>query len=182
MAISDRVRDFLEHDGVSGVNFDDATDAEEFLEHYGVPGMKWGRRKRRGGSSEATKVSVSTKTRGGKAVIKTKGGENQPASKEAISTAVINRKGRKSGTAALSNKEMQAAVKRMKLEKEYKKELLDQQGVVGKLVSKLITEQGPKELRSAMQAQKEGTGIDGTAVALYMARKGAKQYTGTHRK
>jgi hypothetical protein len=66
---------------------------EGLLKHYGVKGMKWGvRRKNTGG----------------------------PVSPEAAAAAKARQKAKESGVQSLSNKEMQALVTRMSLEKQLK--------------------------------------------------------------
>lgn len=70
------------------------TDAlvDDFLEHYGVKGMRWGKRK---------KV------------------DREPASDDASRAAELNDRLKKSGTSALTNKELQEVVTRMNLEQQY---------------------------------------------------------------
>lgn len=51
------LEEFLAHQGVV---LGKPSKLEEFFAHYGVPGMKWGQRKRRGGSGGG-KASSSTK-------------------------------------------------------------------------------------------------------------------------
>lgn len=86
--------------------------SDELL-HYGVKGMRWGVRKR---DTSPQKVRVIRKP--GKA-LKTKGGENQKASPDAIRAAVAKQKARRSTTDSLSNKELQELVTRMNLEQQY---------------------------------------------------------------
>lgn len=74
---------------------------EDFLQHYGVKGMRWGFRKD-GGS-------------GGRKAASSK--ESADSKKAAAAKAKVGRKG---NTKALSNDELQALVKRMNLEKQYK--------------------------------------------------------------
>lgn len=88
-------------------------DFDKVLAHFGVKGMKWGVRRNR----RPVKVTVATKP-GGK--IKTKGGRNQPASKDAIAAAKLKQRAKKSRASSLSNQEMQALIRRMQLEKQYK--------------------------------------------------------------
>lgn len=89
----------------------------EFLAHYGVKGMHWGQRK---SPPEAVPVSamshVPQRTKG-KTKIKVEGGENHPAHEDAIKVARAQAKLKKSGTAALSNKELQELQNRLNLER-----------------------------------------------------------------
>lgn len=74
------------------------TQTEEFLAHYGVPGMKWGKRKGSSGSSKSSK---------------------EPASADAVAVGALMGKKKKSGTSALSNKELQTVITRRQLEQQY---------------------------------------------------------------
>jgi 2'-5' RNA ligase len=84
---------------------------EDFLAHYGVKGMKWGVRKPR---SAVTTSQGSTLT--GKAKVKTTGGEGHNASPDAVKVAAKKAKLKKSGVAALSNKDLQDVIERARLE------------------------------------------------------------------
>lgn len=84
---------------------------DDVLSHFGVKGMKWGVKKDR-----TSKVSVATKP-GGR--IKTKGGFDLPASKDAINAAKLGQRARKSSTNVLSNAELERLIKRKNLEKQY---------------------------------------------------------------
>jgi hypothetical protein len=85
---------------------------ERTIFHWGVKGMRWGVRKDR----SPVEVTTSSKP-GGR--VKAKGGQNQPASEDAVKAAQAHRIARKSTTDALSNKELQALVNRMNLEQQY---------------------------------------------------------------
>lgn len=75
------------------------TETDTFLAHYGVPGMKWGKRKGSSGSSKSSK---------------------EPASADAVAVGALMGKKKSSGTAALSNKELQTVITRRQLEQQYK--------------------------------------------------------------
>lgn len=94
---------------------------EKFIAHHGVKGMKWGVRRDR-------EITV-TRTRNGN--LKTSGGHDRPASSDAKKTAVSVQKARKSNVSSLSNKELEAAVKRMQLEQQFTK-LTPPKGVLAK--------------------------------------------------
>ena len=101
----------------------------EFLSHYGVKGMQWGVRTRsardlsvrrnRPAPQAVTPVATSKVPHGTKrkTKIKTEGGENHPAHEDAIKVAKAQTKLKKSGPAALSNKELQELQTRMNLER-----------------------------------------------------------------
>ncbi len=116
----------------------------EFLTHAGVKGMKWGVRNdsrsgstpRLGFKSPPTPVSVkaTSKVPHGskrKTQIKVKGGENHDAADDAIKVAQAKAKFRKSGPAALSNKELQDLQTRLNLERNVK-QLVTSQTQIGK--------------------------------------------------
>lgn len=86
---------------------------EKVLAHFGVKGMKWGVRRNR----RPVAVTATTKP-GGK--IKVGGGKNQRASKDAVSAAKLQQRAKKSKASSLSNNELQALIRRMQLEKQYK--------------------------------------------------------------
>lgn len=94
------------------MSYEDLADAgADYLEHYGVKGMKWGKRK----ASGPTGVSLTQKGRR----LKTKGGQFHTPHEDAAAAATSKQIANKSGKHALSNKELQAAVTRMNLEKQF---------------------------------------------------------------
>lgn len=90
------------------------------LEHYGVKGMHWGRRKAVPTAVGVTAVSNVPHGTKRKTKIKTQGGENHPAHEDAIKVAEARAKLTKSGTAALSNKELRDVANRIQLEQQVK--------------------------------------------------------------
>ena len=89
----------------------------EFLEHYGVKGMRWGQRK----SSSPREVTAESVVKSGlrsKTKVKAKGGQAHPATDDAIKAAVQKQKLKKSGAAALSNKELSELRDRLQLEQQ----------------------------------------------------------------
>ena len=99
-------------------------DSELVLAHWGKKGMKWGVRKSitetvRPTSPEDVKLKVTP----GKRVVAVSGGRAHPPSQDAKAAAAYAQIARKSSSSALSNKELQAVVTRMKLEQEWSKVL-----------------------------------------------------------
>jgi hypothetical protein len=90
-----------------------------FLEHFGVKGMKWGVRRGdriSGTPTEAMARQVVTKNKASKTKIQTAGGENHPATQDAVNAALSKQKLKKSGVHALSNQELLDLQTRMNLE------------------------------------------------------------------
>lgn len=120
------------------------------LAHYGVKGMKWGVRKQR----MPTGVTVK-KTPGRR--VKTSGGENQPASKDAVAAAKLRQRAKKSTTDSLSNVELQDLVRRMNLEQQYRNLAAQDQGPAQKFVQRLVKNGGlsPAEKQAAKTVKTE---------------------------
>lgn len=93
-----------------------ADEGAAFLEHYGVRGMKWGRRKK---SSAGPPENVVAKTSGTK--LEVSGGGNRRAHDDAARAAMSKQIVKKSGTNALSNKDLKDLVERMNLEQQFTK-------------------------------------------------------------
>ena len=91
----------------------------EFIAHFGVKGMKWGVRKDRGPTQVTTESVVNAGLRS-KTKVKVKGGQSHPATDDAIKAATQKQKFKKSGPAALSNKELSELRDRLQLEQQVK--------------------------------------------------------------
>jgi hypothetical protein len=141
-----------------------AREKVEELLHYGVRGMRWGVRR----SRTPTGVTVSQK---GRKRLKAVGGENQPASSEAVATKKLGQRAKKSGYQSLTNEELQAYNNRLNLEANAKR--LDYQnkpaaekfvrGLLGK-TGKSATEQAAseaasKQVKKLMDREKPKTGF-----------------------
>jgi 2'-5' RNA ligase len=87
---------------------------EDFLAHYGIKGMKWGVRRK----NPSGPAPVEVRSGDGRK-IKTRGGERQPASNDALRAAVLKQVAKKSTTDALSTKDLQELVTRLNLEQQY---------------------------------------------------------------
>lgn len=91
-----------------------------FLSHYGVKGMRWGVRNEAPSAVTPTAKSVVPHGDKRKTRIKVEGGQNHPASTDAIRVAQAHEKLKKSGVKALSNQELQDVQNRLNLERNVK--------------------------------------------------------------
>jgi 2'-5' RNA ligase len=113
------------------------------LAHHGIKGMRWGvRRKNIGGPKEVV-VNVDHKK------LKAKGGEGHPPTEDAVKTAAVKQKAKASGVAALSNSEIQAAVRRMNLESDFKTATTKQSAPAKKFIANLLVNTGKNQAQQA---------------------------------
>lgn len=91
-------------------------EVENFLAHHGIKGMRWGVRR---SNPSTDPVAVTVRQVKPNTRVKTAGGQNHPAHEDAKNAASARQKARGSTTDALSNNELQTAVKRMQLEQQY---------------------------------------------------------------
>jgi 2'-5' RNA ligase len=125
---------------------------EKFLAHYGVPGMRWGVRKQStGAQSGPTSVVVTQKKPGSK--LKTSGGKGHPAHTDATTAASARQKAKSSRTDALSNDELQTAIKRMQLEQQFSQLSAGKQSAGKRFVKKLIGDTAGEQARSVVNTQ-----------------------------
>jgi 2'-5' RNA ligase len=118
------------------------------LMHYGVKGMKWGFRK----DSVPSAVAPSSTSRvphgdKRKTKIKAVGGQNHPATPDALKVAEHRIKLAKSGPAALSNQELREVATRMQLEQQVKQL---QTPAAKKFVRELLVGQGKQGVNAAV--------------------------------
>jgi len=117
------------------------------LLHFGTKGMRWGVRNTSRSTSMPTAVDpvATSKVRAGvkrKTKIETEGGENHPASVDAIKVAQARTKLKKSGAAALTNKELQEVANRVELEARVSRAV---QSTGKKFVSNILNTQGNQQ-------------------------------------
>ncbi len=134
---------------------DELVQADEFIDellHFGTKGMRWGVRNKREMPTPVVPVAVSKVPQSPrrKTKIETEGGENHPASDDAIAVAVAKTKLQKSGPAALSNKELQAVANRVELEARVKRAV---QPKGKKFVTRLLTNQGDQQANQFVNRQ-----------------------------
>ena len=126
---------------------------DEFLAHYGVKGMHWGVRRRRGvGSDGPEGVTVNVKK--GHGVIETSGGHHHPVSSEAVRAAAVRQVAKTSSPSALTNKDLQDAINRMNLEKNYSRLMLEQapkKGAARQFIEQMLVQHGQQELQRALR-------------------------------
>ena len=126
----------------------DMSDSDS-LAHYGVKGMKWGVRKSEG--SGPTAATAIQKRPGAK--VKAKGGEGHPASEDAKRAAENVRKAKKSRPDALSNAELQDAIKRMQLEQQFAQLSKGRQNAGRKFVQRLLGDTASQQVSSVVNTQ-----------------------------
>ena len=165
----------------------------EFLEHYGVKGMKWGVRRERGtpGFFETKRAQAEAKARVKRTpinprtidtigsskrkqtTIAVKGGEDYPASPDALRVAGSQQKLKKSGVHALSNKELQEMAQRLNLEtqvsvlmgKKIKK------GPGQKFVEEQLKRAQDDPIKAFKKGKKVGKKVVNTGTTLLKARR-----------
>lgn len=145
--------------------------ADDVLAHFGVKGMRWGVRRSEKISSGPVEPTAKVSRRTG--VIdthKTRGGEGFDAHNDAKVTARSKQIAKKSGTQALSTKELQDLVSRMNLEQQYSKLAASKENPGKKFVQDLVVSEGKSYLK----------GKPGPAVSLIGAALGTG--SGKHRK
>jgi hypothetical protein len=141
------------------------------FEHYGVKGMRWGVRreqfvtsahqrelskererqeKRLPSGVRATPTIGSSRRK--KSEVKTKGGQDHPPTEDAIKVAAATQKLKKSGVAALSNKELQEVERRLNLEASVKRLAAGQRSLGEKFVDGLLG-RGSKDDRKGLENQ-----------------------------
>jgi RimJ/RimL family protein N-acetyltransferase len=91
---------------------------EDILAHYGVKGMHWGQRKK-----------------------------NNPASTDSASATKTKTAAKKQGLHTVSNAELQAAIRRMQLEQDFKRLKVNEQAPIKRWVASTLLEIGKREVQ-----------------------------------
>lgn len=110
------------------------TAVEDFLEHYGVKGMHWGQRKK-----------------------------NNPASTDSASATKTKTAAKKQGVHTVSNAELQAAIRRMQLEQDFKRLKVNEQAPIKRWVASTLLEIGKREVQQRTAKKIATTVIKKTA-------------------
>lgn len=105
-------------------------DFDDFLEHYGVKGMKWGVRRT---PEQLGRARAARKARKAEAKAQKKADQSRAPSKDAVEAATYRRVAKNAGTSSLSNQELDALLKRMKLETRYVEALGDDRKSAGRI-------------------------------------------------
>lgn len=119
------------------------------LMHYGVKGMHWGIRR---SMPEAVAPVAQSKVPHGtkrKTKIEVDGGENHPASEDAIKVAKARVKLHKSGPAALTNQELRDVATRMQLESQV---VSMNRSPASKFIRNLISQQGKQAANQVVKS------------------------------
>lgn len=110
----------------------------QFLAHHGVLGMKWGHHR----SSGPSDVKVVPRASFGKTRLLATGGGHHPPHPDAVKAAEHHQKLKKSGVAALSNKDLQDLQTRLQLESNVNRLSSETKSAGQKFASKLLADQG----------------------------------------
>jgi uncharacterized Fe-S cluster-containing MiaB family protein len=105
------------------------TYVEEFLKHYGVKGMHWGSRKKK-----------------------------NPASSDSASATTTRTTAKKKGVHTVSNTELQAAIRRMQLEQDFKRLSVNEKSAATRWVASTLLEIGKREVQQRV-AKKVATTV-----------------------
>lgn len=119
---------------------------EAQLQHFGVKGMHWGVRRR---STVPVEVKATTGRVRSKTKVSSAGGESHPAHADAVAAAAQQQKLKKSGTNALSNKELRDLITRRQLEDQVKTATSSK---TKKFVSRQLEVRGQQEVQKGLGA------------------------------
>lgn len=106
------------------------TTVETFFAHYGVKGMKWG---------------VNRK-------------KNNPASADSAASTSTRKAAKKKGVHTVSNAELQAAIRRMQLEQDFKRLSVNEKPAVQRWLASALLEIGKREVQQRV-AKKVATTV-----------------------
>lgn len=105
------------------------TTAEDILKHFGVKGMHWGVRKK-----------------------------NNPASSDSAAATSTRKTAKKKGLHTVSNNDLQAAIRRMQLEQDFKRLSVNQKSAATRWISSTLLEIGKREVQQQV-AKKVATTV-----------------------
>jgi hypothetical protein len=120
------------------------------LMHYGIKGMRWGQRKEEPTAVAPKATSVVPQGTKRKTQVAVTGGENHPASPDAIRVAQARAKLVKSGPAALSNQELRDVATRIQLEQQVSQMT---KPAAQKFITRFLGQQGNQLATQAAQKQ-----------------------------
>jgi GNAT superfamily N-acetyltransferase len=102
----------------SGGTVEQSDGVGDFLAHFGIKGMKWGKRK------------------------------PHPVTAEAKQKQGVKDQVKKTKVGSVSNAQLQAAIRRMQLEQDFKRLAVNEKSAVGRWVSSLLLEAGKREVQA----------------------------------
>jgi len=108
----------------------DGTTVEDVLEHYGVKGMHWGQRKK-----------------------------NNPASSDSAAKTTTKTAVKKKGVHTVSNADLQAAIRRMQLEQDFKRLSVNEKPAIQRWVASTLLEMGKREVQQRVAKKVAGAAI-----------------------
>lgn len=134
---------------------------EEFISHHGVKGMRWGQRKDRAAPAalSATAESIVKNPKNRKTSIKTAGGQNHPATEDAINAALAKQKLKKSGHHALTNAELQELATRLNLEQQVTSLIKRQPDRPAKALVKAVVKDPARAQRKVQETSEAGKNL-----------------------
>lgn len=152
---------FLAHQGIK-ISASDLG-SQFVLEHFGVKGMRWGQRKMPPSAVTPTATSKVPHGAKRKTKIQTEGGENHPAHEDAIKVAEARAKLGKSGSSALSNKELRDVANRLQLEQQVA-QLTSSKG--RKFVRRQLEQEGQQQFQKGLRKGTKTAGKTAFKLAL----------------
>jgi predicted GNAT family acetyltransferase len=120
-AFAEEFADILsEQFGTSGGSMEQSDDLINFLAHYGIKGMRWGQRKK----------------------------QARPVSSDAKAKTEVKERVKKDKISAISNADLQATIRRMQLEQDFKRLSVNEKPQLQRMVSSFLLEAGKREVQA----------------------------------
>lgn len=110
----------IEQFGTSGGSMEQSDELINFLAHYGIKGMRWGQRKK----------------------------QPRPISTDAKAKSEVKDRVKKDKISAISNADLQATIRRMQLEQDFKRLAVNEKPQLQRMVSSILLEAGKREVQA----------------------------------